>query len=210
MSFLKNKTRRILTPFNWNICFVAVLVIGISCREQQPVTGAYYNIDSLLDKQIGLLLKRKAALEKTAIVGTDDSRITFVPADSLAWAEELDIFRNLNSINKPVNRGLYLDSVYKDRNSNLTIRSFTATSPELQIEQLEIFYLNNPEDIRRIEAVFHEENVMFETKRLLRMEFRKKGQDSFVSAYNVNGGQKMLLGDTVQYSVTAKILLPQN
>jgi hypothetical protein len=210
MSFLKNKTPRGFTALNWNVCFVAFLVIGISCREQQPVTAAYYNIDSLLDKQIGLLLKRKAALEKTAIVGPGDSRVTFVPADSAAWADELDIFRNLNTINKPVNRGLYIDSVYKDRNSNLTVRSFTATTPELQIERLEIFYLNAPKDIRRIEAIFHEENVMFETKRLLRMDFRRKDQDAFVSAYSIDGGQKMLLGDTVQYSVTAKISLPQN
>jgi hypothetical protein len=210
MFFLKNRITFGTSPFGWNICFVFVLLFGASCHEHKPVAGVYYNIDSLLDRQISILLKRKATLEKNAIVGEKNSSISFAPADSAAWAEELELFRNLHVINKPVNRGLYKDSVRKDKNSNLTIRSFTALKPELPIERIEIFYLNVPQDIRKIEAAFREENIMFKTTRQLRMDFRKRDTESIVSAYSVDGGQKMLLGDTVRYSVAAKISIPQH
>ena len=186
------------------------MTVAISCQEHKPVAGAYYNIDSVLDYQIGFLLKSKAILEKNAAVGADNSHVVFVPADSASWAEELDIFRNLGEINKPVNRGLYKDSVHKDQNSNLTIRSFHALESDLPIEKLAVFYLNKPTDIRRIEATIHEDNLMFSTKRKLRMDFKKRGSQPVISAYSVNGGQKMLLGDSVRYSVAALISIPQN
>ncbi len=194
----------------WNVCFVLVFAIAVSCSEHKPVVGNYYNIDSLFDKQIGLLLKGKATLEKNARVGDEDSRVVFVPVDSASWAGELDIFRNLNAINKPVNRGLYRDTVRKDRSSNLTVRIFEALDEDLPVERLEIFFLNAPHDIRRMEATYREENVMFRTKRRLRIDFRKKDAGSVISAYSVTGGQKMLLGDSVRYAVTAKISIPHD
>lgn len=193
-----------------NICFVMVLAIAASCSEHQPVVGSYYDIDSLFDKQIGFLLKAKATLEKNARVGEEDSHVVFVPEDSASWAEELEIFRNLNVINKPVNRGLYLDTIRKDRSSNLTVRSFEALDDDLSVERLDIFFLNVPEDIRRIEAIYREDNVMFTTRRRLRVDFRKQDGGAIISAYNVTGGQKMLLGDSVRYAVTAKISVVQN
>lgn len=187
-----------------------VLAIAASCSEHQPVAGNYYDIDSLFNKQNDLLVKAKATLEKNARVGEEDSYVVFVPEDSASWAEELEIFRNLNLINKPVNRGLYRDTIRRDRSSNLTVRSFKALDDDLSVERLDIFFLNVPEDIRRIEAIYREDNVMFTTSRRLRVDFRKKDSGAIISAYSVTGGQKMLLGDSVRYAVTAKISVVQN
>lgn len=210
MSFLNNRAKPGIDRFYRILGFVFIMATVVSCYEYKPVAGGYYNLDSLLDGQIRLLVDRAATLEKNAVVGEQDSHVVLVPGDSAAWAEELDIFRNLSVINKPVNRGLYIDSVYKDRSSNLSIRGFSALDDDLPLERLEIYYLNTPRDIRKIEATVREKNLMFKTKRTLRMDFRKKDTESILSAYSIKGGQKMLMGDSVRYFVSARISTPQN
>lgn len=210
MSCSRSKLRRCTEIISRNTAFVFLLAVAASCSEHRPVVARYYDMDSLLDRQIAMLVEQKAVLEKNAVIGKENSRVVLVPPDSAGWAEELDIFRNLGVINKPINRGAYKDTIRRDKTSNLTIRSFISVDEDLPIQELNLFFLNNPRDIRKIEAVYREANMMYETKRLLRMDFRKRSAGSVVSAYSVIGGQKMLLGDTVEYAVKAKISIPQN
>lgn len=189
------------------IAFLFVLSLLISCNESQQQSALYYPIDSLIHAQVDCLVKSKALLTKKAEIDGAEETNSFIPKDTTAWAHELDIFLELNTINKPINEGNYkVENGIKDINSNLTIFSLTSTK-ELPVVYLKIFYLDVPSKIRRIEALFQEENSLLKGSRFLIMEFQDIQNKAVLTYYSIEGGQKMFLGDPVKFSVRGTVTL---
>ena len=88
--------------------FALLVTAGIlcACGEKVKTTGLY-NIDSLVSAQVVMLAESNATLQKSATIGANLDSSVYVPGDS-AWNTELAIFRQLNVINKPVNRSNYI------------------------------------------------------------------------------------------------------
>lgn len=180
----------------------------LSCERgvDQPIS--YYPVDSLINAQVDYLIKSKAALTKKAEIDGKEETSSFTPKDSAAWAHELDIFFELDIINKPDNVGDYkVEDGLKDAHSNLTIRSFTGTQKG-PVVYLKVFYLEVPSKIRRIEALYQEENSLLKGSRLLIMEFQEIQNNAVLTSYSIEGGQKMFLGDSVKFSVQGTVTLP--
>jgi hypothetical protein len=170
-------------------------------------TSVSFNIDSLLHEQIIILSTSHAALHKQATINDVHQDTTFVPADSTAWAKELDIFSEIARINKPINQGNYetLDNI-ADPTSNLTIRTLS-TSKSLPIVYLKTFYLNSPDKLRKIEALYRQDNSLLTSKRKLVMEFSDTYNKSILTSYSIDGVQKMLIGDSIHFTITCAVHL---
>lgn len=179
-----------------------------ACSQQARTRARYYAIDSLVQGQIRLLAARHATLTKTATLGAQQDTTTFVPADTLAWTKELDLFLELKTLNKPTNVGAYTvtDNI-PDTRSNLRIKSIE-TKQALPVRYLKVFYHGTPERVRRIEAQFQEDNSLYHSGRFLTLEFDELQQQPMLLAYSITGGQKIFLGDTVAYTVSAKVSVP--
>ncbi|HYG02591.1 MAG TPA: hypothetical protein VD927_09100 [Chryseosolibacter sp.] len=164
-----------------------------------------YNIDSLLNAQVNFLTQSKAKLEKNAIIGDETERQVYTPADSTAWSHELEIFRKLNEINKPVSRGSYLvDDGLFDPASNLTVKAFSAVE-DLPVKYVRISYSASVDKPRKIEALYDDRNQMYASGRLMTLEFHQIKDKSVLTSYSVEGGQKIILGDSVRYVIHGKI-----
>jgi hypothetical protein len=190
--------------------FAFLLVISslISCKETTEPSSLYYPIDSLIQSQVYFLAQSNAILNKKAEIDGKEETNSFTPKDSAAWAHELDIFSELEVINKPIHAGNYrVENGLKDTNSNLTITSFTSTG-QLPVVYLKIFYLEVPSKIRRIEALYQEENSLLKGSRLLIMEFEEINNNLVLTSFSIEGGQKMFLGDSVKFSVKGTVTLP--
>jgi hypothetical protein len=185
----------------------AVFMLSGCNGSQSAGDRGYYPIDSLLDFQVRYLSENKATVHKSSLMQGDKSDNDYVPADTVDWNKELEIFRTLNSINKPVNRDKYVSTDQKDTRSNLTVRSFT-TREELPVKYLKIFYQETPKNIRRLEAQYEEENAMYHSTRFLTMEFEDASRNSVLIYYGISGAQKMILGDSVQYNIRAQVAIP--
>ncbi len=206
MSLLKAEcnSRRHVTA----IRIVLVLwVVFTGCEDPGKTTTSFFSVDSLVSAQTAYLRSANASLAKVAFIGNEKSVQEFKP-DSLQWEEEMRIFRHLEIINKPVYREVFDVTTAPDKNSNLTVRRFVASDEESPVTHFSVYYLNNPARIKRLEARYQERNVMFSAKRDLILEFGEKERKPYLSAYSVKGGQKMFLGDTVQYVINGRILLP--
>src|SRR5687767_8698491 len=132
MFCLKNK-------FN-QICIIVALFLLAGCTAGKEESD-FYPIDSLVTKQLAQLVEMKARLHKTALLEGKTDSVSYVPNDTVAWAKELDIFRQLKIINKPVNHGSYLvDDNQRDPSSNLTVKAFTAAEKNLPVRYMKIFY----------------------------------------------------------------------
>lgn len=188
---------------------VTVFLIMSACVRTTMITSSSisFNIDSVLQEQILYLATSHAALHKQADINDVYQDTTFMPTDSAAWAKELDIFSEIGRINKPINQGSYtvVDNL-KDPSSNLTIRTLSTTQT-LPIVYLKTFYLDTPDKLRKIEALYQQENALLTSKRKLVMEFTDTFNKSILTSYSVEGVQKMFIGDSVHFTITCTVHL---
>jgi hypothetical protein len=194
------------------IRFILILLLGSflvsGCYENVKTNAGYYPIDSLISVQIKYLTSSKASIEKVAFLDEKPARSSFTPKDSVAWEKELEPFSFLTVINKPINKGLYLvENGVRDAKSNLNIKSFAGKNG-LPVEYLKVFYEGGISNLRRLEAKYHESNLMYKGTRFLVMEFQDIRNTPTLVHYSLVGGQKMFLGDTVKYSIEAQVSLP--
>ena len=189
------------------LIIVVSILLSVSCSRQNENTVIYYPVDSLLTAQVNFLTDANATLLKEAqINGVKESK-SLSPADTTAWQHELGIFFALNALNKPINSGSYhVATNQPDSASNLLIHSFSTTE-ELPVKYFNVYYLDNPSNIKKIEALYYEANSLMTESRLLTLEFKEVYNKTILNSYSIQGGQKMFLGDSVQFSVRGTISL---
>jgi hypothetical protein len=186
------------------VTIVIVSAFVFSSCENETRTSKLFNIDSLVTQQVNLLSASKPRLTKQAVLGNAQDQVDYVP-DSLGWSTELDIFRQLEAMNKPINKTKYLidDGLY-DPGSNLTVKAFTSLEP-LPVRSMRIYYDIDIRKPRKIEAIFDEENSLYESSKNLLLEFQQINNKNLLTYYSIDGGQKMILSDSVTFSVRGKI-----
>lgn len=188
------------------VALFLVAVAFVSC-ESEKNPAAFYPIDSLVTAQAGHLTNIKAGLFKEALLSGETDTLTYSPNDSLAWINELDIFRKLDIINKPVNKGGYLvNDGLLDKESNLTVKAFTSLK-KLPVVYLKIYYQGTMAKPRKIEALYDEASPLHQSTRLLSMYFQQIENKAVLTSFVIRGGQKMVFGDSVAFFINGKILV---
>ena len=192
-----------------NYIFLLIVVAFVtSCESEKRSNTIYYPVDSLINSQINLLAVSKGVLSKKAEIDGVEESNTFTPKDSAAWAHELDIFSELNVINNSVTWGRYtINDNGKDSNSNLSVQSFTGKDT-LPVVYLKLYYLKSPAKLRRVEALYREENSLLKGSRLLILEFQEIHNKIVLTSYSIEGSQQMFLGDSVKFSIKGTITIP--
>jgi hypothetical protein len=213
MYCLRNKTTIIRGGFVQIFLLCSVLMIIAGCDQKRSTVVFYYPVDSLMSAQISVLSKMKPSVRKTGTMGAAQSA-NLLKFDSAGWVKELELFRNLNEINKPVNADVYDRTEAKDVSSNLTVRTFSVkpgrANDDTPVRMLKIYYLKRPSNIRKLEALYFETNAMYNSTKNLSMEFEDFQGRPLLSGYGVSGGQKMFLGDSVSFSITASVVMRSN
>ena len=182
------------------LIFIGLL---IACSEGKK-TAALYPVDSLLNAQARYLSDKKAVLKKVVVLSGKEEEISLSPKDIIAWRNELEVFTALDVINKPINRRYYSIEDLSDSRSNLKVKSF-ATKEDLPVRFIKIYYYKEPNKLRRLEAQFKESNSLYNSSRDLAMDFQQFGDTIVLTSYNIVGGQKMLLDDSVQYRISGSL-----
>ena len=186
----------------------------VSCESEKP-PATFYPVDSLINDQVRYLTKIDAGLFKEALLSGETDTSTFIPSDTTAWIKELEIFRKLDEINKPVNKEFYeAGDGQVDPGSNLKVMAFVPRShlsdkvrKQLSIQYLKIYYQGNIGKPRKLEALYDEENLLFGSARFLSMHFQQIDNRTVLTSYSVKGGQKMVFGDSVAFYISGRVLI---
>jgi hypothetical protein len=188
--------------------FSLLAIFIFSCSHDENSVHKFYDIDSLVSKQISQLAQLKPTVVKEARINKSEEVSTITIGDTLLWKKELDVFRQLD-LNKGINVDNYkIDEGIADNASNLTITEYTSKN-DLPVVYLKIYYQDKVEDIRRIQGLFHEDNSLYTSKRYFSMELTKVGTETVIVSYSISGGQKMILGDSVKYSIKGILTYPE-
>jgi len=184
---------------------IACVALLFSCsRQNLTYDKPYFDFDSLVNNQVHQIASAKASIiKKTFLNGKKDS--TILLPDTAQWRHELDAFQQLDVINKPLFKGNYQSSNQEDDHSNLFVRSFT-TKMKSPVPEVKFFYQDGYMKLKRIESVFNESNALYSTSRKLTLEFEDQQGIAMISKYRVQGFQKMILSDSVKFSIEGKLL----
>jgi hypothetical protein len=177
-----------------------------SCtRPEQKYQKLYFNFDSLITQQLEILENQKVLIQKTAsISGNQSSGST--PSDSVSLAKELDIFRQLDAINKPLFKNQYEITEAPDTKSNLTVRTYRAKIKS-SVPEVRFYYLNDFSKLKKIESVYLEENTLYYTLRQGVLEFSPEGGVGILlTKVSVKGVQKMILSDSVPFYIQSEFV----
>lgn len=190
-----------------SLFFTALVLFG--CQQQKVKEERYLNMDSLVNAQVHYLSHSNLFLKKEASIGNKKSASTN-KLDSTGWSNELDVFRQLDLVNRPIYREVYLvkDGV-KDSKSNLLIRSYEApvNSP---IPYVRLFYQDTPNRLKKLEAFYQENNSLYGSKRKMEMYFDDASGKTYLKGYLMEGQQKMMLSDSVKYTIKAEVVLTEH
>ncbi|UOQ79024.1 hypothetical protein MUN84_11150 [Hymenobacter sp. 5516J-16] len=158
---------------------------------------AYFNLLGFLETQATLLNQRQPAVEKQVLLRDGQQETTRVT--QLDWAKELQIFQQAD-INKPALRGLY------QVDSAATAEGFTRRSYRRQpgtehpVEQLTV--LSEGSTVRELTATVAQDNPLVYSTKTMTL----RCQNGQVSSYQVRGVQKLVLFDSVRYSVQSRVV----
>jgi len=185
--------------------FILPLIGILSCTdpvEKESTNLKYYDLNGLIDQQLVWLIEFNPEIRKTAVLnGIPES--SSMRLDSVQWARELKIFRDAD-LNKSRLRLEYrIVEDLSEPTSNLKIRLYEAINKEMmEVEYLKIFYVEKEEDLRKLEASVREKNSLFSSKKTLYMTFEDDGNGSIkIKHFKIEGQQKMILMDTVKFSL---------
>ncbi|MGE0588597.1 MAG: hypothetical protein AB7O48_08490 [Cyclobacteriaceae bacterium] len=184
--------------------FLVMLFFVAGCVEKAKNTDPFFEIDQLIDQQINILKRSGASVEKKAEVGDANDTSSFVP-DSVQWANELDAFRQIANINRPIYKEAYsIEEGLDDHHSNLKIKRFS-TSRNIPVKSLDVYYQDNIEKLRKIEAVITDQNALFFASKKLILQFEEHQSKLLLAGYSIQGVQKMMLRDSVNFTIESKI-----
>jgi hypothetical protein len=177
---------------------VMVLWVAASCKQPAPTSRSkILNIDSLFNAQIDLLAN--VSIDKTLRVG--DS-IFNTKALGVKLAHELEAFRELGQINRPIYNSLYETATTPDKQSNLTVREYQ-TKTNAPIKSLRLFYLNDISQLKRIEAILSTQDIYQTSEKKITLDFTLLGDTLRLESYGISGSQQYFWSVPRHFSINA-------
>lgn len=156
----------------------------------------YFDVKGFLDGQVAELNRQQPVVEKQ--VRLRDGNIETTRVAKTDWSKELQIFYQAD-INKPALRGAYEIEPVNQQNGPSTAYKrkygIEATVQELVVTKA----ADRPESII---ATIIQDNPLFYSEKKLRLQANNRGLQS----YSVEGIQKLVMFDTVRYTVRTRIV----
>lgn len=191
-----------------NILLVAFLFLLTACnRSSLTYDKPYFDFDSLVTHQIKSLSPLGDSIKKIALMDGKQDASNFKATEEVL-RHELDVFQQLDVINKPIFKKAFLVSDEEDTKSNLKVRLYQLnpqSNLKSPVDFVRLYYLNNIHHLKKIESVYQEENALYFTKRSLTLEFEEKTDRSMLKRYAISGVQKMILNDSVKFTISSTV-----
>lgn len=171
--------------------------------EEVQRIDEYYNVHGLLNQNEEVLRRMDVSLRKKASFGGDQEE-NLVQLDSTTLARELDVFRQAG-INKPVLSGRYKET--RTLQNGLQVITYEADEPEeLDINYLQVSLAPETEQVEVLEALFSDRNILYNSTRLLKVDYGQVAGEQLPLSYTIDGVQKMIFSDKEEYRIVGEFI----
>lgn len=149
--------------------FLFGIVILLGCQED---SAPQQNIDYLdFPEFTGTVLKnmdnRSADAEKWFILNNKQESKSYTATDSTFWSQELQLLAKID-LNAPKYRDVIeISTENADSTSNLFFDRITSTNPDTDLRKIDIFYLDNINQIRKLHIDYATKNFFTESRHRL-------------------------------------------
>ena len=174
-----------------------------ACGQNDKPSPKYFDFEKFISDQVNELSQRRRVLGKTTRIGGISSDSTFIPTLEV-WNSEMEVFNQLDLINLPAYQKQYkVENDLKDPRSNLKIRQYSGK--DTPVPWVKFYYQEDFSKLKIIEARLEEKNMLFTNSRVLRLELDDDNGHLMIHQYSMNGFQKMILNDSIHFSVNGTI-----
>ncbi|WP_017729983.1 hypothetical protein [Nafulsella turpanensis] len=161
----------------------------------------YFDVEGLLASNAEELLRREVKMAKIASFDGEVEK-TVVRLDSAAIIRELDVFRDAD-INKPEFSESYIKEV-KEENGLQVITYVAEDKEDLNVNYLKVYLNAEAEEVERLEALFSNRNILYNSTRLLKVEYGEVKGVRLPMGYTIEGVQKMIFSEPAKYAIKAE------
>lgn len=188
--------------------FLFPCILLLSCQQGEVVNQLqkepYFDLKGLINQQIAILDSLNPPVEIKAKIKDAEETIT-TQKDSSTWRASLKLLRDAD-INQPVLQGSYIVKDSFDSQQGLQLKLYEAKeNADTSIPYLKVYYQDSIANIKRIETVFQEINVLYSTQRIMSATFDHFEGKPRIMRFETQGKQKMLFKDSIFYGMQAKI-----
>jgi hypothetical protein len=186
----------------------ALLLLAACGSEDASVRPAanrkpnYFDVKGLLDKQIAELNRQQPVVEKQ--VRLRDGKVETTRVVKTDWSKELQVFYQAD-INKPALRGAYAETVSASAGKPNGVQSYKLIAPDAKapVASLVVGTTGDASSTNQeLAAVIRQDNPLFYSEKRLRL----RTQGGALKEYEVQGVQKLIMFDTVYYTVRTRVL----
>jgi hypothetical protein len=157
-----------------------------------------------MNQQIAMLDSLNPSVKiKARIKGEEESITTH--KNSSAWHASLKLFSDAD-INQPVLQGSYVVKDTFDHDKRLKLKLYEVReNTDTSIPYLKVYYQDSINNVRRIETVYEESNMLYSTQRKMSADFDNAGGKLRLIQFDAHGRQKMLFKDSILFDLQAEI-----
>ena len=180
------------------------LMFCYGCQGSEPASDAriikYFDLTSLIENQIKWLDSLNPKVKKLVVIdGQNEEQI-----DTVNWDTELVFFKQ-SDLNRPYLLDAYSSNEVNDRSVKKTIYQ-PLDSTDLGIIRLEIHSDSGSGQVKKVKSVYEERNLLYNNWRKVTMEFFLIDGMARPANYKLEGRQKVIFKDKVDYLIVGEIL----
>jgi hypothetical protein len=184
------------------IFILVVMLLLAACEQPVPRSNSaegFYDVSAYLKKQKEYLQKQQPVLTKT--VQTAGQPAETIKVTQTDWENELAIFEEAD-LKKPSLRDYYIRKEQVLSNGGISIKYYKMEDAEAPIEYLYL-QLTPDRTLQHLETAFLEKNPLFYSRR--KASLSVDSVTGRILSYNIEGIQKMILGDSLRYTIKANL-----
>jgi hypothetical protein len=179
-----------------------------SCGPPTPEPGTaagqalYFDVQGFLDRQVQYLNQEKPEVRKS--VWNEQGEAETQTVGNINWERELELFREVD-LNRPALRDYFTITRHSDSATGHTTERYERVpGAYTNIHYLEV-ELDANRQLRHMEAATQQDNSLFYTQRQLQLSTRAVQGQPRLSQYRITGVQKLILTDSVHYTLEAEV-----
>lgn len=173
----------------------------MSCQADKPnqantdTAKVYFDISSFLEKLKQDLQQRRPNVQKKAVLNNERTNESIV-GDSSFWEKELKTFADAD-INKPALRLSY--QIDQKASGTDTTWNYSAKEEGLSVKQ--IFVSKKDQQVDSLFLEVSDENSLYKSSKRMSMKL----SDGELRRYYISGEQKLIIGDSLNFSITGTL-----